>query len=45
MLADARQQRLIIGGAAGEDDEDELPAIGQLEVGGVVANFAGVACF
>ena len=43
MLADTRNHRLIIGGAAGEDDDDEFAAAGELEVGGVVADFAGVA--
>jgi len=45
MLTDAGKHRLIIRGAAGEEDDDEFAAAGELDVGGVVADFAGVAFF
>jgi hypothetical protein len=45
MLTDAGEQRLIIRGAAGEEDDDEFAAARELDVGSVVTDFAGVAFF
>ena len=44
-FAIAGNQRHVIRGAAGEDDEMKLPAVRQLDVRGVVADFARPAGF
>lgn len=45
MLPDRRQQSLIIGTAAGKENDDEPAACGDLDISGVVTDFAGVAGF
>src|SRR2546423_10912034 len=40
VFSNRRQQGLIIGGAARQDDDDEFATSGELDVSGVLADFA-----